>query len=154
MNELEKFLNKFVEDTKHISENEDFKSFIKLINNFEPCPVDSSPVNSRPVESRPVENRSDESNCDLLNRYIQNQKEKDELEREISNLSEKEKQNFWANYHNIPTQSGLHDKLDVLINSISSMNGNIVENFSVDEKLEELISEIQILRKEVRSHDI
>jgi len=143
MNELEKFLNKFVEDTKHISENDDFKSFIKLVNNFEPCSVESHPVESHPAES----------NSDLLNRYIQNQKEKEKLEREISNLSEKEKQIFWATYHNIPTQSDLHNKLDVLINSISSMNGNIVENFSVDEKLDELLSEIQILRKEVRSHN-
>ena len=124
---MEDFLNKFMEDTKKISENPDFKHFINLLN---------QPMN------QPVDENS------LVERYTQNQKEKVRLEEEIGNLSEEERQNFWSSYYNIPTSD---NKLEVLINSISSLNNNITSNFNIQEKFEELMCEIQILRKEIIS---
>jgi len=124
---MEDFLNKFMEDTKKISENPDFKHFINLLN---------QPTN------QPVDENS------LVERYTRNQKEKVRLEEEIGNLSEEERQNFWSSYYNIPTSD---NKLEVLINSISSLNNNITSNFNIQEKFEELMCEIQILRKEIIS---
>lgn len=128
---MEDFLNKFMEDTKKISENPDFKHFINLLN---------QPTN-QPV-NQPVDENS------LVERYTRNQKEKIQLEEEIGNLSEEERQNFWSSYYNIPTSD---NKLEVLINSISSLNNNITSNFNIQEKFEELMCEIQILRKEIIS---
>ena len=129
---MEEFLNKFVQDTKQISENPDFRNFMNLIN--------QNPNNPN-TPNTPVEET-------LLDRYIRNQNEKKELEGEIANLSEDERQEFWASYYNIPT---IENKFDVLINSISTLNNNITSNFNIHEKFDELLCEIQILRKEVRS---
>ena len=83
---------------------------------------------------------------DLLNRYRRNEKERNNLNATINKMPKKEQDVFWKRYHG--TESEINDKLDILIETIALLNRNVNERF------DDLESEIQILRKEIKGRDI
>ena len=90
-------------------------------------------------------------NPNLVERYSNNINEKTSLDREISQLDEESQKEFWVKYHGVLEQTEINDKLDVVLNSISELNSNIISNFNMEEKLDDILGEIQILRKELKS---
>ena len=93
-----------------------------------------------------IEEKSSMVNEDLINRYRKNEKDRNNLNATINKMPKSEQDDFWKKYHGI--ESEINDKLDVLIEMISLLNHNIRERF------DDLESEIQIVRKEVRGRDI
>jgi len=73
--------------------------------------------------------------------------EKKNINNKIANLSEKDQVEFWAKYHDIPTEN---DKLDAIMDSIKTLNANIVQNFN--EKLDDIYTEISIIRKNMKNN--
>lgn len=137
MEEIGKSIEQFISNFEKISSDEGFTKLVNSIKDIKDMKKDNNFYSC------------DESR-DLVDRYTINQNDKVVLDREIQNLNETDRREFWANYHNIPTQTDLHNKLDILTNSLTSMNYNIVSNFNCEEKFDELLCEIQILRKEIR----
>lgn len=72
---------------------------------------------------------------DLLERYTKNQLEKVFLDTEIAKLDNQNKRTFWLKYHGIDIPK--------------VQNNNLSEQ--LEEKIEDLLTEIQILRKELRN---
>ena len=62
----------------------------------------------------------------------------------IANLSEDEQTEFWAKYHEIPTDKDVNNKLDVIAESIQILNKNFTE-FS-----NEVCAELAILRNHMK----
>lgn len=75
-------------------------------------------------------------------------KEKKIINSKIANLSEKDQIEFWAKYHDIPTETDLNNKLDTILDSIKTLNFNIIDNFN--EKLDDIYTELSIIRKNMK----
>ena len=106
-------------------------------------------TNSIPInEEAPKGYRKDLSN--LVNQLMKNEKEASVINEQIQRLSFKDKKLFWAMYHGIPLDE-TSMKLDTVISSLTTLNANIVNNFNYKERLEDILDEIEILRKEIRS---
>ena len=90
-----------------------------------------------------------DNNTPLVMLYKQIEKQKQELEKQIANMDENERKKFWAQYHDI-SQEDTNTKLDAILNAITVLNSNVINNSNLEEKIEDVIMEIQILRKELR----
>ena len=75
-------------------------------------------------------------------------REKKIINSKIANLSEKDQIEFWAKYHDIPTEVDVNNKLDTVLDSIKILNSNMIENFN--EKLDDIYTELSILRKNMK----
>lgn len=133
--------------------------FIRSMDPVEPEPqasaTSSIPINISSVSSisneEPKGHRKDLQA--LIHQLVKNEKEASVINEQIQRLSSKDKKLFWAMYHGIPLDEASM-KLDTVISSLTTLNANIVNNFNYKERLEDILDEIEILRKEIRSKPV
>lgn len=89
----------------------------------------------------------------LMQQLLKNESEALNINRQIEKLSYKDRQRFWAKYHGVPLDE-TSIKLDTVISSLATLNSNIVNNFNYKEQLEDILDEIEILRKEMNSKPV
>jgi hypothetical protein len=89
----------------------------------------------------------------LMQQLLKNESEALIINRQIEKLSYKDRQRFWAKYHGVPLDE-TSIKLDTVISSLATLNSNIVNNFNYKEQLEDILDEIEILRKEMNSKPV
>ena len=142
------FIEIFTKDVKNIKENQDFRDFVSNVKTCETQLKDVLENINESLDQKDGEetNEKVEEDIDsLVNQYKH-------LESQIESLSKQQQKHFWATYHEIPVNSqNLNDKIEVIMSSLKTLNSNIVSNFNYEETLENILSEVQILRKEMKS---
>jgi hypothetical protein len=170
---IKKFRDQIEEETKTF----DLGKFVEMINTQAKVTVDPSNIcnfmgsmdncssthscpQSRdvnvPINTCVNENVKSSSQTDvesLMQQLLKNESEALAINRQIEKLSTKDKQRFWAKYHGVPLDE-TSIKLDTVISSLATLNSNIVNNFNYKEQLEDILDEIEILRKEMNSKPV
>lgn len=145
---LNEFLHLLDSETGGKLNLSDFCNLIPPVDTSESTQNNSS-SRSIPISSDvPINISNDKVNLSSLKaRLVKNEEERKIINEEIEKLNCKDKKLFWALYHDIPLDE-TSIKLDTVISSIATLNANIVNNFNYKERLENILDEIEILRKE------